>query len=227
MRDAADRDHTPATASDPVQDADFVTPDVTQLKALAHPVRLRMLGMLRMDGPATATQLADRLGLNSGATSYHLRQLAHHGFIEEDAGHGNKRERWWHASFRSTRLDNAGRAASQNDREAVGAFWQALAVTDIDQLTAAFRERTELPDRWAEVSDSSVWVIWLTADQAEDMLRRVHRMIDAISRAAPRDRGTATAEAEQFMIQVHGFPRPGRLSRPGRGEPEPPAAADS
>ena len=50
-----------------------VVPDATALKALAHPVRLRMLGMLRVDGPATATQLAARLGLNSGATSYHLR----------------------------------------------------------------------------------------------------------------------------------------------------------
>ncbi|MGO8484742.1 winged helix-turn-helix domain-containing protein, partial [Rhizobium leguminosarum] len=46
-----------------------VVPDPNALKALTHPVRLSMLGMLRIDGPATATQLAARLGLNSGATS--------------------------------------------------------------------------------------------------------------------------------------------------------------
>ncbi|MBO9578980.1 MAG: helix-turn-helix transcriptional regulator, partial [Microbacteriaceae bacterium] len=48
-----------------------ITPDPAQLKALSHPMRLRMLGLLRQDGPATAPTLAERLGLNSGATSYH------------------------------------------------------------------------------------------------------------------------------------------------------------
>jgi DNA-binding transcriptional ArsR family regulator len=57
-------------------DLTTVTPGVQQLKALSHPVRVQMLGILRIDGPATATMLASRLGLNTGATSYHLRQLA-------------------------------------------------------------------------------------------------------------------------------------------------------
>ena len=83
-----------------------VTPDAAGLKALAHPVRLRMLGMLRIDGPATATSLAARLGLNSGATSYHLRQLADHGFIVDDQERGNGRERWWRAAHASTRTSS-------------------------------------------------------------------------------------------------------------------------
>ena len=62
-------------------DLTSITPDPTALKALSHPVRLRMLGLLRADGPATASSLALRLGLNSGATSYHLRQLHQHGFV--------------------------------------------------------------------------------------------------------------------------------------------------
>ena len=63
---------------DPSVDLTTITPDVAALRALGHPVRLRILGLLRADGPATATALAQRLGLNSGATSYHLRQLAAH-----------------------------------------------------------------------------------------------------------------------------------------------------
>lgn len=58
--------------------------DARNLQGIAHPVRVRMLAMLRAEGPATATTLARRLGLNTGATSYHLRQLAAHGFIVED-----------------------------------------------------------------------------------------------------------------------------------------------
>ena len=71
-----------------------ITPTPLQLRALSHPVRLRMLGLLRAEGPATATGLATRLGLNSGATSYHLRQLATHGFVEDDDSRGDGRERW-------------------------------------------------------------------------------------------------------------------------------------
>ena len=72
------------------------------LHALAHPLRLRLLGLLRIDGPATASGLAKRVGESSGSTSYHLRQLAVAGFIEEAPELGTKRERWWRAAHRET-----------------------------------------------------------------------------------------------------------------------------
>src|SRR3712207_2472805 len=76
--------------------------DARSLQALAHPLRMRLLGLLRVEGPATATQLAARVGESSGATSYHLRQLARHGFVEDEPARGNARERWWKASHRMT-----------------------------------------------------------------------------------------------------------------------------
>lgn len=57
--------------------------DAHSLRGLAHPLRIRLLGDLRLHGPATASQLAERLGESSGATSYHLRQLAAYGFVED------------------------------------------------------------------------------------------------------------------------------------------------
>jgi DNA-binding MarR family transcriptional regulator len=69
-----------------------------RLRGLAHTQRLRILKVLRADGPSTATKLAERLGTNSGALSYHLRQLARHGFINEEPSLGNRRERWWSAA---------------------------------------------------------------------------------------------------------------------------------
>lgn len=65
------------------------------LKAFTHPLRMAMYGMLRDHGPATATQLARLLGESSGQTSYHLRQLERHGFVEDDPEHTGGRERWW------------------------------------------------------------------------------------------------------------------------------------
>jgi predicted transcriptional regulator len=67
---------------------DVVSPDPRSLRGLAHPLRLHLLGLLRADGPATASQLAARTGQSSGATSYHLRQLAAYGFVVEDTGRG-------------------------------------------------------------------------------------------------------------------------------------------
>src|SRR6478609_7088218 len=72
------------------------------LRGLAHPLRVRLLGLLRTYGPATATSLAGELGLTSGALSYHLRQLEKYGFVVEDTERGNRRDRWWTAAHRST-----------------------------------------------------------------------------------------------------------------------------
>src|SRR3712207_9501706 len=59
--------------------------------------RSALLGLLRSEGPSTASKLGQRLGESSGSTSYHLRQLAALGFVEEVPGQGTARERWWRA----------------------------------------------------------------------------------------------------------------------------------
>jgi DNA-binding transcriptional ArsR family regulator len=85
----------------PLQPAVQVT-DVRALRALAHPLRSRLLAQLRLDGPATASKLGRVVGESSGSTSYHLRQLAAYGFVEEVEGQGTARERWWRARHRLT-----------------------------------------------------------------------------------------------------------------------------
>lgn len=70
------------------------TDGVIAIRALAHPLRLRMLDLLRFNGPSTATLLGRTMGESSGSTSYHLRQLARHGFIEEVPA-TRSRQRWW------------------------------------------------------------------------------------------------------------------------------------
>ena len=71
--------------------------DLDTLKAIAHPLRMRLLGALRIDGPATASQLGRRLGESSGSTSYHLRQLERYGFVTDDEEQPSGRERRWRA----------------------------------------------------------------------------------------------------------------------------------
>jgi len=75
--------------------ADVRTPSPAALKAFTHPLRMAMFGELERRGSATASQLARALGESSGQTSYHLRQLERHGFVEDDPTHTGGRERWW------------------------------------------------------------------------------------------------------------------------------------
>ncbi|WP_201845461.1 winged helix-turn-helix domain-containing protein [Myceligenerans indicum] len=65
------------------------------LRALAHPLRMRILDLLSTRGSLTASKLGEIVGESSGSTSYHLRQLAKHGLVREVEGKGTARERWW------------------------------------------------------------------------------------------------------------------------------------
>ena len=97
--------------------------DVDAFKALAHPLRVRILTQLDLHGPATSAGLAAALGTTSGTTSYHLRRLQRHGFVEDDPDHDSHRERWWRWSGGRDRrpivfpdldeLDPATRTAAQ------------------------------------------------------------------------------------------------------------------
>ncbi len=102
--------------------------DPRVLRALAHPLRNALLGLLRSEGPSTASKLGQRLGESSGSTSYHLRQLAALGFVEEVPG-GTARERYWQARHRNTRWQTDDVLDRPGGREVVEEFTHlALAV---------------------------------------------------------------------------------------------------
>lgn len=73
--------------------------ELAALKALAQPRRQQILQHLTLHGPATSAILARVLELNTGATSYHLRELARYGFVEDAAVKepDGRRARWWRA----------------------------------------------------------------------------------------------------------------------------------
>ncbi|MEZ5216380.1 MAG: helix-turn-helix domain-containing protein [Ilumatobacteraceae bacterium] len=75
---------------------------VESLKAYVHPLRLTMLGLLRRDGPASASELGRRIGQSSGSTSYHLRQLERFGFVEPAPIQPNRRTKRWQATAQAT-----------------------------------------------------------------------------------------------------------------------------
>jgi|tagenome__1003787_1003787.scaffolds.fasta_scaffold20921546_2 predicted ArsR family transcriptional regulator len=189
-----------------VVDASSITPTPQQLRALTHPVRLRMLGILRTEGPTTATALANRLGLNTGATSYHLRQLAQHGFIVDDAERGNGRERWWRAAHASTRT-SLEKYPDPADKEALDAYLQTVVVVYTQMLQQAIEERSTLSDEWRNASTMSDWRCRLNPEQAERLINTVSDLIEEFEKAEelPVDDPGGVA----YTVMFHAFPRPG------------------
>src|SRR5690349_16952354 len=125
--------------------------DAQLLRAMAHPLRLRLFGALVRNGPATASELARRLGESSGATSYHLRQLEKYGFVEDDHERSRGRKRVWRTvdeGFEwTTDTDDAGllRASSVLGRQLVSEYsrW----------LTRWFAETEQWDRRWRAAAE--------------------------------------------------------------------------
>jgi DNA-binding transcriptional ArsR family regulator len=88
------------------------------VRVLAHPLRSRILGELRLHGPATATDLASALATNTGATSYHLRALAGVGLVT-DTGDGVGKRRVWRASTDEHSWSNSAFAGDEDAQAAL------------------------------------------------------------------------------------------------------------
>jgi DNA-binding transcriptional ArsR family regulator len=186
-------------------DLTTITPTPAALRALAHPVRLRMLGLLRIEGPATATSLAARLGLNTGATTYHLRHLAQHGFIVDDAARGNARDRWWRAVHQSTTTGPED-PGDDEGAEVLDAYLQSVAVVMTEQLQRAMEERALLPEAWRNASEFSDYVLRLTPAKAKRMRDAIHEAIQAT------EEDPESEESEQLVVQFTAFPLPGTVA---------------
>jgi DNA-binding transcriptional ArsR family regulator len=158
--------------------------DARMLRALAHPLRMRMLDLLQADGPATATGLGKRVGESSGTTSWHLRQLAEAGLVEEDSERGNKRERWWRSAQETTRM----RAADFiGDPDLAGPLDLFLRSVIEQRYQAESRFLSELP-RWTEQwYDKAVFGdarLSLTPEETAAMSDEIDAVIDRYRRDA-------------------------------------------
>jgi len=177
-------------------------PTGAQLRLLAHPLRSRLLGALRFHGPATSTALAARLGTNSGATSYHLRQMAEVGLVEDDPEHSNGRDRWWRAahdatSWRSTDYDDDPDAKAADD-------WllRRQARLYSDWLHDWLESRDEWSAAWRDAADQSDYHLDLTAAGLRALMDELHAVV-AKHRDAPAD---PDPEAERVTLLLQSFP---------------------
>lgn len=161
---------------------------------LAHPLRLRLFELL-VEGPATASQLARRVGESRGSTSYHLRVLARAGAIAEDVTLGTKRERWWRRPEESvvwpTPSDVEGRAISERARATMFAR---------DQEVRRRFVIGEVSDEWQRCAFVGNWFLELTPAEADELGRKVFALVDQLRRMPKR------TDAVQSFVSVNVLP---------------------
>ncbi|WP_327234172.1 helix-turn-helix domain-containing protein [Streptomyces sp. NBC_01317] len=176
--------------------------DLASLKALAQPRRQQILERLTLHGPATSAILARALGLNTGATSYHLRELARYGFVEETDGATPRRERWWRAVPGDRRFPPRSRQSPEMRLLMDELNHQAYAA-DLDLFERLQRESDALGD-WADAFPYSRGTMRLTRDELAEFFEEYIALLDRYKRA-----GELTPPgARPVLTRLLAFPAP-------------------
>jgi DNA-binding transcriptional ArsR family regulator len=192
----------------PVETAVQVS-DVRALRALAHPLRSRLLAQLRLHGPATASRLGRAVGESSGSTSYHLRQLAAYGFVEEVEGEGTARERWWRARHRLTSWHADEIEAQQGGAEVEDELIR-IQLDARGRVLRAWREQREVLDpTWTAAASLNDHVLRLRPDQARELADELNAVLARWMAAHPSDvpaEGTELVEVFTDLVPLKEYP---------------------
>jgi hypothetical protein len=141
------------------------TLDLEALRLLTHPLRRRIEQQMRT-GPVTATSLAKALGESTGLTSYHLREMAKHGFVEEVPELRRGRERWWRHVPKDRRLPPR-REQSPEMRVAVAELQHQQFVEDFERFLAAQHD-ADPASPWADAFPFSFSTIEVNLDEFKE-----------------------------------------------------------
>ena len=183
--------------------------DPQALRALAHPVRLRLIGLLRTEGPSTATLLARRLDESSGTTSYHLRELARYGLVERVSageGDGDGRERPWRPT--ATGFSYGPAAGEPGDDVAADAQRQLLHAgveAEAELAHAAIDRHADWPAAWRQAESMATYGLLVSAGE----LLALTAAIDALLRPyIGLTREDVPADARPVHLAVTAFRAP-------------------
>lgn len=152
--------------------------DPATLRALAHPIRMRLLDELLQYGAATATELAERIGDTQANCSWHLRQLHRYGFIEEADG-GKGRQRPWQLLRQTFSLDLWGDNEPDPSGDlAGGAVWDILMERELAALRAWRTAKFQDAEVWRDAaSEWQTWG-WLTAEELAAFTRELGELAE-------------------------------------------------
>ncbi|SCL25002.1 transcriptional regulator, ArsR family [Micromonospora rhizosphaerae] len=176
--------------------------DHRQVRVLAHPLRTRLLGALRVQGPATATVLAELLGTNTGATSYHLRQLAEVGLVAEEPDRGTGRQRWWRAAHDVTNWEPTDFDDDPDARAAIEWIEGDQVRFLAEHAEHWFAVRHEWSPAWRDAFGMGDVFMSIPSTRLEALKEEVWQLLERYrNEADPAEPG-----AEQVQIYLAAFP---------------------
>ncbi|MCU7824921.1 ArsR/SmtB family transcription factor [Kitasatospora sp. DSM 101779] len=177
--------------------------DARSLRALAHPLRVRILDALSAEGPATSARLSERLGESTGTISWHLRLLAEHGFIEEDTGRGTRRERWWRRVRGRNVLSTTDFADDPEARDAAAVYLQEMLRGQFRRVADSLA--AEWTGEWRGTGSISDWnSLVLTPDQLRALSEELSQVV---ARYATDPDAGPDPLARPVVVQIQAVPR--------------------
>lgn len=163
---------------------DSIRLDSVAVRVLAHPLRSRLLSALRRNGASTATALAQELGTNTGATSYHLRKLASVGLIvDTDEGEGRQRE--WRAASTSHSWDPSDFADDEDAATALNWLVRDYLAGLSSRYQAWLDVEDTWPAAWRDASTLDDQALELTAEQLTALRVEIREVIERYGDLAP------------------------------------------
>jgi predicted transcriptional regulator len=176
--------------------------DPKTLRALTHPVRLALLEALTLEGPLTATAAGELIGESPTTCSFHFRQLAKYGFVEE-AGAGPGRQRPWKVVQHGMRFDDLHEdpetsiAAKSLERMVFGRA--------MSRREEYYNARSSYPREWQEATDDIETILMVTPAELREVLTDIMRIFDRF-----RDRlsDPSSRPADSVPVEVLTFAYP-------------------
>jgi DNA-binding transcriptional ArsR family regulator len=183
------------------------TVDLASLKVLAHPLRVRILERLSRHGAQTSSSLAEEMGESSGATSYHLRQLAKHNFVREVAEKGTARERWWERPPGALTIPSRDLADDPAGREALRLvnreFEQLRGTALTDFMTHGIEE---LPAEWIDASSINTHHLNMTVEEMAEASRALGEATNRILAPYRADNRERPENSRPVEVHLNSFP---------------------
>lgn len=177
--------------------ADTPVHDPRVLRGLAHPVRSRIVAEMYATGPIRAADIARDLGIPANQASFHLRQLAKYGLVQEATGAGrDRRDRVWElVAPGGLSIDLQDVASIPGGPAAVG-LWRQQATAWAHAVVDAAYTHQQDDEVTVSITDQTVRLTKIEAEQLRNELQEV------LDRWADRTRGRDEARRTYLVLQV-------------------------
>lgn len=177
--------------------------DARAMRALAHPLRVALLEMMRRDGELTATRAAELLGESPGNMSWHLQTLAKYGFVEE-AGEGRGRSRPWRTTSDSRSFETG---MTDPETAAAGdALERTLLARTFEQIREWWSARLTYPVKWRRAAFMTDSIAYMTPEELSAMMEDILEIYDRYRDRDAKENRPKGALPVHLYAQGHPIP---------------------